>query len=79
MKVYTYSEARQRLSRLLDEARTTGETRIKRQDGSEFTIKPVTSPGSPFDVNGVKTKVSTKDISSAIRQGRERDYGKESV
>ena len=79
MKVYTYSEARQRLSRLLDEARTTGETRIKRQDGSEFTIKPVTSPGSPFDVIGVKTKASSKDIRSAIRQSRERDYGQESV
>jgi hypothetical protein len=78
MKVYTYSEARQRLSRLLDEARTTGETRIKRQDGSEFTIKPVSTPGSPFDVKGVKTKATTKDILSAIRDSRERDYGKES-
>jgi len=78
MKVYTYSEARQRLSRLLDEARTSGETRIKRQDGSEFTIKPVSSPGSPFDVKGVHTKASSEDIRSAIRESRERDYGKES-
>ena len=78
MKVYTYSEARQRLSRLLDEARTTGETRIKRQDGSEFMIKPVSTPGSPFDVKGVQTKATTKDILSAIRESRERDYSQES-
>ena len=47
MKVYTYSEARQRLSRLLDEAREGGEIRIKRRDGSEFTVRPV-RPGDPL-------------------------------
>jgi antitoxin Phd len=74
MKVYTYSEARQRLSRVLDEAKSRGETRIMRQDGTEFTIQPVKSKGSPFDVKGVKTKVSMNDIKSAVREGRERDY-----
>jgi antitoxin Phd len=74
MKVYTYSEARQRLSRLLDEAKSRGESRIMRQDGTEFTIQPVKSTGSPFDVKGVKTNVSMSDIKSAIREGRERNY-----
>ncbi len=41
MKVYTYSEARQRLARVLDEARSGGEIRIKRRDGSEFAVRPV--------------------------------------
>jgi len=74
MKVYTYTEARQRLSRVLDEARTRGESRIKRQDGSEFIVQPVKSKGSPLDVKGVKSKATSSDIRSAIREGRERDY-----
>jgi antitoxin Phd len=78
MKVYTYSEARRRLSRVLDEARAYGESRIKRQDGSEFIIQPVKKKGSPLDVKGIRTKASTEDIQSAIRDGRERHYGSES-
>ena len=73
MKVYTYSEARQRFSRVLDEARREGEIRIKRRDGTEFTIRPVPSGGSPLDVVGVDAGVSAEDILSAIREGRERN------
>ncbi len=40
MKVYTYSEARQRLASLLDEALREGEVRIKRRDGDEFVLTP---------------------------------------
>ena len=42
MKVYTYSEARRWLARVLDEAREGGEIRIKRRDGSvvgQFEMK----------------------------------------
>ncbi|GMQ82894.1 MAG: hypothetical protein BMS9Abin05_2360 [Rhodothermia bacterium] len=74
MKVYTYTEARQRLSRVLDEAKTRGESRIKRQDGSEFIIQPVKAEGSPLDVKGIKSKATSADIRSAVREGRERDY-----
>lgn len=73
VKVYTYSEARQRLSRVLDEAKKQGEIRIKRQDGAEFKIQPVKSTGSPLDVAGVDAGVSTSDIRKAIRDSRERD------
>ena len=74
MKVYTFSEARQRLSRVLDEARKKGESRIKRQDGTEYVIHPVRRSGSPFDVEGISTQASSEDIRSAIREGREREY-----
>ena len=73
MKVYTYSEARQRLARILDEARREGQIRIKRRDGTEFVIRPVDPRGSPLDVTGVDTDVSAADILAAIREGRERD------
>jgi hypothetical protein len=72
MKVYTYSEARQRLARLLDEAREGGEIRIKRRDGSEFAVRPVLSGASPLDVPGVDAGLTREDILSAIRESCER-------
>ena len=73
MKVYTCTEARRWFARVLDEARAGGEIRIKRRDGSEFSLRPVPSTGSPLDVAGVDTDVSIDDIMGAIREGRERD------
>lgn len=76
MKVYTYTEARQRLARVLDEARAGGEIRIKRRDGSEFAIRPVASGKSPLDVPGVETGIGREEILSVIRELRERDWAK---
>lgn len=73
MKVYTYSEARQRLARVLDEARSGGEIRIKRRDGSEFAVRPVTVGKSPLDVPGVDTGLERADILAALRESRERE------
>ncbi|MEJ2218104.1 MAG: type II toxin-antitoxin system Phd/YefM family antitoxin [Gemmatimonadota bacterium] len=73
MKVYTYSEARQQLARLLDEARAGGEVRIKRRDGSEFAVRPVATGGSPLDVPGADTDVTREEILAAIRESRERE------
>lgn len=78
MKVYTYSEARQRLARLLDEAGKRGEIRIKRRDGSEFTVRPIPTRGSPLNVAGVDTGVTRDDIVGAIRESREREPGRRS-
>jgi antitoxin (DNA-binding transcriptional repressor) of toxin-antitoxin stability system len=73
MKVYTYSEARQRLARLLDEAREGGEIRIKRRDGAEFAVRPIHPNRSPLDVPGIDTDVTADDIIAAVRESRERD------
>ena len=73
MKVYTYSEARQRLARVLDEARVGGEIRIKRRDGSEFAVRPVTPGKSPLDVPGIDTGLQQAEILAAIRESRERE------
>lgn len=79
MKVYTYSEARQRLARLLDEARKGREVRIKRRDGSEFAVRLVPSGGSPLDVPGVETDLTREDILAAIRESREHTAGRHSA
>jgi prevent-host-death family protein len=71
MKVYTYSEARQRLSDVLNNARNE-EVIIKRRGGETFSIIFMKSKKSPFDVPGIKTKATTKDILAAVRASRER-------
>ncbi len=72
MRVYTYSEARQNLADLLDQAGDEGEVRIRRRDGSEYVIRPRRREGSPLDVPPVSTEVSAEEIVAAIREGRER-------
>lgn len=73
MKVYTYSEARQQLARVLDEARQGGEIRIRRSDGTEFSVQPVRAVKSPLDVPGVDTGLCREEIIAAIRESRQRD------
>ena len=71
MKVYTYSEARQRLAAVLNIAKTE-EVVIKRRGGESFSIIYRKSTKSPFDIPGIKTKATTKDILTAVRESRER-------
>lgn len=68
MRVFSYSEARQRFAEVLDLARTT-EIVIRRRGGEEFVLKPRRSAKSPLDVPGIKTNVTTQDIVEAIREG----------
>lgn len=70
MRVYTYSEARQKLASVLDEAREKGEIRIKRRDGSEFVVRPLETGRSPLDVPGVDANVSREEIVEAVRESR---------
>ncbi len=70
MKVFTYSEARQNLSKLLNIAQKE-EVEIRRRDGSVFSlISKKEKMKSPFDLRGIKTKATTKDILSAARESR---------
>lgn len=72
MKVFTYSEARQNLSKLLTLAQRE-EVEIKRKDGSTFLLRAKRSESrSPFDVPGVSTRVTTSDIVDAVRESRQR-------
>ena len=71
MRVYTYSEARQRLADVLNTARTK-EMVIKRRGDETFSIIFRKSNKSPFDVPGIQTKATTKDILSAVRESRKR-------
>ena len=70
MKVYTYSEARQNLSELLNTAQNE-EVEIRRRDGAIFSIIPKRKKEkSPFDVAGIQTKATTQDILNAVKESR---------
>ncbi|MFO8089109.1 MAG: type II toxin-antitoxin system prevent-host-death family antitoxin [Desulfatiglandaceae bacterium] len=69
MKVYTYSEARQRLSEVLNIARTE-EVIIRRRGGESFSVIYKKSQKSPFDVPGINTRATTRDILDAIKDSR---------
>jgi len=70
MKVFTYSEARQNLSKILMLAQKE-EIEIRRRDGAVFSLKSKKKKAtSPFDVPGIKTKATTQDILDAIRDSR---------
>ena len=71
MKVYSYSEARQNLAQLLDEAQSE-EVLIRRKDGTVFSLKSKRAKKSPFDVKGIEGDVSAKNILDAVRESRER-------
>lgn len=71
MQIFTYSEARQNLAKLLNLAQTS-EVEIRRKDGSLFSLKAKQSTQrSPFDVPGINTKATTTEIVTAVRESRE--------
>ena len=71
MKVYTYSEARQKLSTVLDEAKRYGRVQIRRQDGQVFELRPGKPKKSPLNVKGVNLGLTRDQIVAAVREGRE--------
>ena len=74
MRVYPYSEARQNLASLLEVAQRDGAVRIRRRDGRSFVLQPEPAGVSPLDAAGVDLGVTTDEIVTTIREGRER-YG----
>ncbi len=70
MKVYNYSEARQRLAEVLNTA-LNEEVIITRRGGESFSVTFRKESSSPFDVHGIKTKATTQDIIDAVIESRE--------
>lgn len=73
MAVYTYSEARQKLALVLNEADAGEIVQILRRDGRTYRIVPENpSLRSPLDVPFVRTRVTPAEIVSVVREGRKR-------
>jgi len=70
MKAFTYSEARQNLSKILILAQKE-EVEIRRRDGARFSLvskDPVSK--SPFDISGINTQATTQNIIDAVHCSR---------
>ncbi len=72
MQVYTFSEARQKLASILEQASKDGEVLIKRRDGRSYVLKPEKSRKSPLDIKGVDIGISASEIVDFVREGREK-------
>jgi len=74
VNTYTYSQARQKLAKVLDEAAKDGAVQITRRDGTSFILSPVTTERSPLDVASVNLKnpINRETIVDAVREVRER-------
>jgi antitoxin Phd len=70
MRVYTVSQARQRLATLLEEAQRDGASRIRRRDGTTFVVTPEPTTRSPLDVKGVQTDPTVDEILGFIHESR---------
>ena len=75
MEVYTYSEARQKLSSVLDKAESTGKVLIRRKDGRTYALMPECPPVSPLDVPSIEADISTQEVVTLVRQQRGRIRG----
>ncbi|GAB4418834.1 MAG: hypothetical protein Kow002_06010 [Anaerolineales bacterium] len=70
MNTYTFTEARQKLASLLEQAARNGEVRIKRRDGQVFVIRPQKRQGSPLDIEGVQLNLTRDEILESIAESR---------
>ena len=72
MKIYTYSQAREKLADILEESKKE-EIVIRRRKGDMFSIVPKTpSRRSHFDVPTLGKRIARKEILEAIHESRER-------
>ena len=75
MKTYTYSEARNRLAQVLEEAKRE-EVIIRRRRGDAFAVVPKSrARRSPFDVPGVGKGIARAELLAAVRESRRRRVG----
>jgi len=73
MIVYSYSEAEQQLSVLLETALRQGQVKLRNQHGQIFIISPEKpQKSSAFDIESLQASISKSDILEAIQESRER-------
>jgi antitoxin Phd len=70
MKVYSYSEARQRFADVLRQAAREGQAQIRRRDGALFLVQPARPRGSPLDVPGVQSGLTALEVVNLVRESR---------
>ncbi len=73
MIVYSYAEAREQFSALLERAVREGQVKFRSHDGRVFIIRPERSlKTSPFEVRSIRLPITKQDILDAIQESRAR-------
>ncbi len=72
MIIYSYSQARQNFSSVLNKAKEEGEVLIRRKDGSTFLLKPISTQDSSLDIEGIDVNISRDEIVEIQREIRSR-------
>ena len=69
--LYSYSKARRKFAKVLEQAVVEGEVLVQRRDGQVFVIRPVLEKSSPLDVPSVNLGMTTSELVEIIRERRE--------
>jgi len=78
MRVYTYSQARQKPAEVPEQAESSGKVLIRRRDGRTFALTPEKGASSPLDVPSIRTSISTREIVAIVRESRARHRSRRS-
>lgn len=70
MKIYTYSEARQKLASALNAAETGERVLIRRKDGRTYAVVAEKPSESPLEVPTVKSTVTTRQLVAILKKER---------
>jgi len=72
MEKYTFTQARQNFTSVLNKVKIDGEVIIQKRDGSTFIIKSFNPNKSPLNVKGINVNVSSSEIVDIIQETRSR-------
>ena len=74
MRQYNFSEARKNFASVLETAKQEGIICIYKRNGEAYYLTPAKVKKSPLDVEGIDLGLSSSQIMSIVREGRERTY-----
>jgi len=70
MHAYNFSEAKQNLSFVFEQAVLEGGVQIKGEDGQVFMLTPVIEKKSPLDIQSVSLDLTADEIVGFIHESR---------
>ncbi|TXH78675.1 MAG: type II toxin-antitoxin system Phd/YefM family antitoxin [Thiothrix sp.] len=74
MRQYNFSQARKNFASVLETAKQEGIICIYKRNGEAYYLTPAKVKKSPLDVEGIDLRLSSSQITSIVREGRERTY-----
>lgn len=74
MRQYNFSEARKNFASVLEAAKKEGIICIYKRNGEAYYLTPAKVKKSPLDVEGINLRLSSSQITSIVRESRERAY-----